>query len=71
MAARYARLIAFLEREAAFLRSRLETLEGRDVNVGVDTGAGEDSDLDQSLRETKDKLVEIKEHIAELKAAPN
>lgn len=71
MPARHARLIAFLEHEADFLRSRLETLEGRDVSVGVDTGEGTETDLEQRIRETRDKLEEITEHIAELKAAPN
>lgn len=71
MPARHTRLIAFLEHEADFLRSRLETLEGRDVSVGVDTGEGTETDLEQRIRETRDKLEEITGHIAELKAAPN
>ena len=58
------RLIAFLEREAHFLRERLSELS---LNTGVTTDGGESSPQGQAYRETKQKLEEIEGHIADLR----
>ena len=58
------RLIAFLEREADFLRERLGELG---LNTGVTTDGGESSPKGQEYRATKQKLDEIEGHIADLR----
>lgn len=65
---RYDRLITFLESEKQVLQQRIAGLRKRDVLVGVDTGEGGDSPVEESLETAESRLAEIEEHLAELRA---
>ena len=67
--AKYDRLIAFLEREAEFLRGRIETLQEKGwplpASPGEDEG-GPDT-IESQMAGYRAKLEEIESHIAELR----
>jgi hypothetical protein len=69
--AQHDRLITFLEREAAVLRERITYLREHEDSIIEVTGQHErtPSPLDLSRKEAEEKLVEVEEHLRELKDA--
>ena len=62
------RLISFLDAEAQALRERITGLRERDITVGVETGEGGDTRLEQIRHEAERKLAEIEGHLGELRS---